>query len=55
MTRVPYMLLAVALVLTVLSAREYFNNNRKLTVRGKIWVRIALIFAAVSGYLYWGG
>ena len=53
MTRVPITFLAIALVLAVMSARDYLNNKKNFTIRGRILLRMALIFAAVICYLFW--
>lgn len=45
--------LIIALVFAVVSAREYFKGGRHLTMRGRIFVRMAVIFAVVSAYLFW--
>lgn len=45
--------LLIALVLAGLSAREYFTGDRKLTLRGRIFIRMAVIFAGFSAYLFW--
>jgi len=44
----------VALVLATMSSRDYFNNNRKLSASGKIWIKMALIFTAIGVYVNWG-
>jgi len=55
MPRILLIFTAIVLVLVVVSAMDYFNNKKKLTVRGKIWLRMALIFAVITAYLYWTG
>jgi len=47
--------LVIALVFAVVSARDYFNGGRRLTLRSKIFLRMAAIFAVVSAYLFWRG
>jgi len=47
--------LVIALVFAGISAREYFTGGHKLGMRGKIFVRMAVIFAVVSAYLFWRG
>ena len=47
--------LIIALVFAGVAAREYFKDGRKLGMRGKIFVRMAVIFAVVSAYLFWRG
>ena len=45
--------LLIALVFVGVSVMEYFKGDRKLTLRGKILLRMAVIFAAFSAYLFW--
>jgi hypothetical protein len=45
----------IALVLAGISASDYFKGDRKQTLRGRILIRLALFFAAVSAYLFWRG
>lgn len=47
--------LLVALVLAGMSAKDYFGNERKQTLRGRIWARMAVIFTVVAAYLIWRG
>ena len=47
--------LVIALVFAVVSARDYFDGGRRLTLRSKIFLRMAAIFAVVSAYLFWRG
>ena len=44
----PLLFAAIALAMFGLSARDYFRNERTMTVAGKVRFRIALIFLAVS-------
>lgn len=55
MPPVKIIFLVIALVFAAATTREYFLNDRKMTVRGKIFMRMAVIFAVVSAYLFWRG
>jgi len=47
--------LIIALAFAGVAAREYFGRGRQLTMRGKIFMRLAALFAVVSVYLFWRG
>jgi len=38
----------LALVFAFFSARDYFCNEHKLSIATRVWLRIAIIFAAVA-------
>lgn len=42
----------IAVVFAAMAAREYFLNDRKLSIGGKIRLRMAVVFAAISAYLF---
>jgi hypothetical protein len=49
---VTVMFALIAVIFGALSVRDYFSNDKKFSMSGKIRFRMALIFAAVSAYLY---
>ena len=49
---VPWVFLLIALVLSLVSFADY-RRQGILTARSRIWLRLALIFTAVSLYLLW--
>jgi len=53
MPSISVLFLLIALALASMAAREYFKHQKNLPLRGKIWLRIAVIFAVVSAYLFW--
>jgi len=47
----PYLFLLIALVLGVFSIWDYKRNSGQWTIRGKTWIRLAVIFGAIAIYL----
>jgi len=45
-------LLTIALVFVGVALRNYLNKERTMTIAIKIWIRMALIFAAVGTSLF---
>ena len=46
-----YLLAVIALVLAGFSLWDYKRNSNSWTIRGKIWIRTAVIFGVMAGYL----
>ena len=53
MNAVPTGILVFGAVLALLALRDYLGNERRLTPRARIWLRIAIIFGAMSAWLWW--
>lgn len=43
----------IALIFILFSVLDYSRNEKSWTVRGKVWFRLGLVFAAISAYLIW--
>lgn len=55
MTKVlaPVIFLVLALSFLGLAMGDRMRQGGRFTLSGKIWLRMALIFAVASGYLFW--
>lgn len=49
---VPVVFSLIAMILIGFSLRDYLAGGRTWSARAKIWLRLGLIFAAVSAYLW---
>lgn len=53
--RIWFMFAALSALFAVLSARNFFRHNRKLTIAARVWLRIAILYAAVVLFLIFIG
>lgn len=48
---IEFVLGLIALILLGFAGWDYFRSNRAWSLRAKIWMRMAVIFAAIAVYL----